>query len=225
MNIHSLFSRPMSDALAPRHVDRRPQILDAAEACFARAGFHRTTMQDVARAAGMVPGNLYRYFPSKDAIIVGLVERDRANIAADFAALGDCPDLIEAFRGLGRKHFIESPREKAALALQIWSEAALDPKIAALIATLQEEVRCGIVSVCTRAKESRAVHPDVDPEFVARIVMMLSDGLMRRAALDLSFDREAEVEMVLSVVGTLMSGAVFEKTTCPAGPGLQEGTV
>ena len=74
----------MSLARAPRHLDRRPQILDAAEACFTRSGFHRTTMQDVAGEAGMVPGNLYRYFASKDALILALIERDRAEIAADF---------------------------------------------------------------------------------------------------------------------------------------------
>ena len=30
-----------------------------------------TTIQDVAREAGMSPGNLYRYFASKDAIVAG----------------------------------------------------------------------------------------------------------------------------------------------------------
>ena len=45
------------------------------------AGFHRTTMQDVAAEAGMSPGNLYRYFPSKEAMVIGLAERDRARVA------------------------------------------------------------------------------------------------------------------------------------------------
>ena len=85
MNVHSLHAVLMSLATAHRPLDRRSQILDAAEQCFARAGFHRTTMQDVAGEAGMVPGNLYRYFPSKDALILALIERDRAEIAADFA--------------------------------------------------------------------------------------------------------------------------------------------
>ena len=61
-------------------VDRRTHILDAAERSFVRAGFHRTTMQDVAAEAGMSPGNLYRYFPSKDALVAGLCERDRGEL-------------------------------------------------------------------------------------------------------------------------------------------------
>ena len=67
--------------------ERRFRILDAAERCFVRSGFHRTTMQDVAAEAGMSPGNIYRYFRSKDAMAVGLAERDRARVNADFAAL------------------------------------------------------------------------------------------------------------------------------------------
>src|SRR5262245_28252439 len=72
--------------------DRRSQILDAAERSFSRAGFHRTTMQDVAAEAGMSPGNLYRYFQSKDALVRGLCERDRADLASEFAAVRDSED-------------------------------------------------------------------------------------------------------------------------------------
>src|ERR671912_2252537 len=76
--------------------DRRARILDAAEHCFVRSGFHRTTMQDVAAEAGMSPGNLYRYFPSKDAIVAGLSERDRSRVAQDFDAF-DTNDFMASF--------------------------------------------------------------------------------------------------------------------------------
>ena len=48
---------------------RRQQILDAAFGCFARQGFHQTTMQDICREAELSPGAVYRYFDSKEAII------------------------------------------------------------------------------------------------------------------------------------------------------------
>ena len=57
---------------------RRKHILDAAEACFASSGFHSTTMQDICKAAEVSPGALYVYFDSKEALISGLCERDRA---------------------------------------------------------------------------------------------------------------------------------------------------
>src|SRR5215218_1785482 len=86
-------------------VDRRSRILDAAERCFVRSGFHRTTMQDVAAEAGMSPGNLYRYFPSKDALVAGLCERDRVGLANEFAEIREHSDFLAAFKDLGRRHF------------------------------------------------------------------------------------------------------------------------
>src|SRR5215216_6277042 len=123
MNVHSHSRAMLQDVQDTLVVDRRTRILDAAERRFVRAGFHRTTMQDVAVEAGMSPGNLYRYFPSKDAIVVGLAERDRAQMACDFAPLSEAEDITATFVRLARKHFLEEPREKAVLCLEIWSEA------------------------------------------------------------------------------------------------------
>ena len=68
-----------------RQADRRDEILSAAQRCFVRSGFHQTSMQEICTEAGMSAGNLYRYFPSKEAIIAGIAERDRAEVAQDFA--------------------------------------------------------------------------------------------------------------------------------------------
>src|SRR3954449_808941 len=55
------------------HVDaRRRQILSAALRCFARAGFHRTTMQDIFREADLSPGAVYSYFKGKDELIAAI---------------------------------------------------------------------------------------------------------------------------------------------------------
>lgn len=51
---------------------RREQIVAAAVACFARAGYHATTMADIAAAAGVSKGTPYLYFPSKTALFVAL---------------------------------------------------------------------------------------------------------------------------------------------------------
>src|SRR3712207_5403550 len=104
--------------------ERRRQILDAAERQFSRAGLPRTTMLDVAAEAGMSPGNLYRYFPSKDALGAGLCERDRAELIREFAALReDDRDFLDAFRELGRRHFEDTQVAKARLCMEIWAEA------------------------------------------------------------------------------------------------------
>ena len=72
---------------------RSEHILDAAERCFARAGFHRTSIHDICKEAGISPGALYVYFDSKEALIAGISERDRAEFAERLATLADGPRL------------------------------------------------------------------------------------------------------------------------------------
>lgn len=54
---------------------RKNQILDAALLVFAQHGFAAARMDDIALASGLSKGTLYWYFPSKDALILGLLQR------------------------------------------------------------------------------------------------------------------------------------------------------
>lgn len=53
---------------------RTRQILDAAAAVFARLGLHQARIEDIAAEAGLSKGLVYRYFSSKDALVVALVD-------------------------------------------------------------------------------------------------------------------------------------------------------
>jgi AcrR family transcriptional regulator len=50
----------MARANVQRQSDRRDEILAAAQRCFVRSGFHKTSMHEICVEAGMSPGNLYR---------------------------------------------------------------------------------------------------------------------------------------------------------------------
>lgn len=64
----------------------RARILDAGFACAERFGIGRTTMSDVARAAGLSRQTLYRYFPSKHDLIAALVLREEERLIAEVRA-------------------------------------------------------------------------------------------------------------------------------------------
>jgi AcrR family transcriptional regulator len=68
------------------------ELLSAVKRVFAAKGFDGASMQDLARGAGISAGNFYRYFPSKNAIISALVERDLAHLEQNFAAVMSSPD-------------------------------------------------------------------------------------------------------------------------------------
>lgn len=64
--------------------EARARILEAAEEQFRRVGHHRTSVADIAAGLGMSPANIYRFFPSRDAIneaICGRVVNEVADIA------------------------------------------------------------------------------------------------------------------------------------------------
>lgn len=169
--------------------ERQTRILDAAESVFARAGFHAATMQDVAAEAGMSPGNLYRYFASKDAIIAAMAERDRQQIAADFAALdaanGPVLDQLEA---LGRRHLVEEPRERAILCIQIWAEAARNPAMASMCAAIDGTVVGGLAEAIAGAKANGELPADLDEARFLQAIFMMADGFFCRRATDPGFD-------------------------------------
>jgi TetR/AcrR family transcriptional regulator, repressor for uid operon len=203
--------RPVEVVADPIHdgsQERRFRILDAAERCFVRSGFHRTTMQDVAAEAGMSPGNIYRYFRSKDAMAVGLAERDRARVNADFAALVNAEDFIGSFAALGRKHFEDEPRERAVLCLEIWAEATRNPTFAAVTEEFDRDVIGRMTSLFGLAQERGDIPAHVDPEALAVVIATLADGLFVRRAVAPRFDPEREVAYVMAVIEAALAGRI-----------------
>src|SRR3712207_5492793 len=176
MNVHShsfgilclmADQQALLDPKADSSAERKTGILNAAERCFVRSGFHRTTIQDVAAEAGMSPGNLYRYFNSKDAIVLALAERDRARIGEDFAALSQPGDLLPTLRSIAHKHFAEEPRERAVLCLEIWAEATRNRSFASMSETFDKDICERMCVLFRQAQANGAIAPEVDLEALA----------------------------------------------------------
>jgi TetR/AcrR family transcriptional repressor of uid operon len=187
--------------------ERRARILDAAERCFVRSGFHRTTMQDIAAEAKMSPGNLYRYFASKDAMATGLAERDRAQVASDFNSLIGSDDFLASLHRLGRKHFVERPREKAIICLEIWAEATRNPTFAAVTDEFERDVVGRMEALFAKAQEQGLIAPDVDIGALAVLVSTLADGFVRKAILP-QFSPEREIAAVMAVIEAAFAGRI-----------------
>jgi AcrR family transcriptional regulator len=192
--------------------ERRQRILEAAERAFVRNGFHATTMQGVADEVGMSAGNLYRYFPSKDAIVEGLCELDQAELARAFGELmADNRHIMEAMRCGLRKHVLAKPPEKARLLVEIWAEAGRNPRVAAMSRAIDAEVRARLETLIDLAKAAGAASPELDSHFGARFFVTFVAGLFKRIALEEDFDPEAETPMAIGVLKALFTGAL-----CPA---------
>ena len=184
--------------------DRRDEILAAAQRCFVRSGFHSASMQDICAEAGMSPGNLYRYFPSKEAIIAGISERNRAEAAESFLAVQQAPDFFAGLAGLARHHLVERSAEEVGLCAEIMAESRRSPEIARIARDAERDIRGGIVAMLRCAQEAGEIDATLDLDAVARVLMVLGDGISWRRTADPEFDSEKVLPLVLQMIGCLL---------------------
>jgi TetR/AcrR family transcriptional repressor of uid operon len=202
----------MRRANAQRQSDRRTEILDAAQRCFSRSGFHQASMQEICAEAGMSPGNLYRYFPSKEALIAGIAERNRAEAAASFALVDQAASFFEGLAALARRHLVERD-EEVALCAEIMAESRRNPEVARLHHAVEQDIKARLVDMLKRGAVRGEVAPGVDFDAAATMLMVLGDGMFWRRAVDPGFDPETVLPLVLHMVHCMLTkpGAGEEK--------------
>ncbi len=184
---------------------RREHILDAALRCFARGGFHATTMQTICREAGVSPGALYVYFDSKEALIAGLCERDRAEFAERFKALATAPDFLEALAVIGDHYFIEETAEKQRFVVEMGVEATRNPRIAEIFMSVDKFCNDSFEALFRRLQEEGRIAPRVDIPTLISVFNVFGDGLFWRRAIDPSVDMSNVLPIVIELVGGLLN--------------------
>jgi len=190
---------------ARRQSDRRTEILDAAERCFARAGFHRASMHDICGEAAMSPGNLYRYFPSKEALIAGICERNRTDAVASFALVDSAPDFFEGLAGLARHHLVGRTDAEVGLCAEIMAESRRHPDIAKLYQGIEHDIKERIAAMLRNAAERGEIRSDLDVDAAATVLMVLGDGMSWRRSVDPAFDAEGALPLILQMVHCLLA--------------------
>jgi AcrR family transcriptional regulator len=110
---------------------RRGQILDAATRVFARKGFNRATIRDVARDAGVSDGTIYNYFANKTDLLFGLLDRlnDTERRQASLTQVVE-PSLTGFFRAYLRER-VEALWSNADLLRAVLPELLANPELRA----------------------------------------------------------------------------------------------
>ena len=183
---------------------RSEHILDAAEKCFARAGFHRTSIHDICREANISPGALYVYFDSKEALIAGLSERDRAEFAERLSTLADTPDFLAALRGLGEQYFLEEPVDTHRMCLDIGLESTRNPRIGEIHQRFDRFIVESFEKLFQKLKDEGRIKPTLDIPTVAKVFMVISDGMFWRRAVDPDFQPQTVMPAVLQLIEELL---------------------
>jgi TetR/AcrR family transcriptional regulator, repressor for uid operon len=184
---------------------RREHILDAALRCFARRGFHATTMQMICHEAHVSPGALYVYFDSKEALIAGLCERDRAEFAERFATLASAPDFLEALSTIGQHYFIEETAEKQRFVVEMGVEATRNPRIAEIFMSVDKYCNDSFEALFRRLKDEGRIAPRVDIPTLIKVFNVFGDGMFWRRAIDPAADMSTVLPAIVDIIGGLLN--------------------
>ncbi|MGE5289209.1 MAG: TetR/AcrR family transcriptional regulator [Micromonosporaceae bacterium] len=165
---------------------RRNQIIAAALACFARAGYHATTMADVAAQAGVSKGTPYLYFESKEALFIALHDewdcgvRDRANaaVAALPADARRSPRrILHAVAAAVAAHVVAHP-ETCRVLTEARALAAHEPEIAAAVRAADGRAHQQLENLIAAGLEAGEWPAGTDPALQARLFTAGLYGLM-----------------------------------------------
>lgn len=162
-------------------------------------------MAEIAQAAGMSVGQIYRYFESKEAIIAAIVARDMAAMRDKYSELrdGGGPVLDAILNKCA--HAIDDmyEPERAALMLEVVAEAARNPKVAAILRAADAEER-----QMQQDLLAEVFPPEFDErERLARseVVSMLFEGLAMRGVNHPDSDRAAVGRVLRFVLQRLLT--------------------
>ncbi|MFI5316926.1 MAG: TetR/AcrR family transcriptional regulator [Myxococcota bacterium] len=111
----------------------RDAILDAALRCFAKRGYHETSVDDIAARARLSKGAVYWHFAGKRALFLALMDRALAAEAGLAAAVAGAPDWRAALRELFAQtpEYIERELPLVKLSLQHLLQDGLDDAVRA----------------------------------------------------------------------------------------------
>jgi len=200
---------------AERREAKRAQIVAAARRCFSRDGFHQTSMPDIAAEAGVSTGAPYRYFASKEEIILAIAG-DAFHLVFDpivqLAAASEAPGVADLVAASLQALDVETVADAAGdavpvpellrCAVQTWSELLRNDAVRSRALEGFEAMRRAIADALRRGQAAGAVSPAMEPERGARVVMGLLHGfLLQRAAFDLTDTAEYGQDIRILIEG------------------------
>jgi AcrR family transcriptional regulator len=161
---------------------RRTEIIEAAQRVFAKHGCDGASMQQIAKAAGVSAGNIYRYFPNKEALVIAVCEDCEAAVREKFAAASAAnPSPLGALFALGDHAFgeIGAPGEREGTMLNLESTlvAARNDEFGPAVERQTAAVRDSLQHLVASAQEIGELDPSVDARAFGELLLAVTTGI------------------------------------------------
>lgn len=181
--------------------ERKLQILQAAMQVFLLKGFSAARMDDIAAQAGLSVGNLYRYFPGKLDLTVGLMEMLLAPSLRKLGALVHAPGTCrERLEGAFLADLTAQGPQDMFLYAEMYHLARYEPAVRQVLQSYNTQYQKQIAFIIAQGIERGELRA-VDPASVAFLFQALFDGVIQNVPLmDNDFDIQAVLRQIFAVV-------------------------
>lgn len=183
---------------------REEAVLGAAMRLFAEKGLRQTTMKDICEAAAISPGALYRYFASKEDIILAIADLEARDIDLLIGAIETEPDLISTLENwTDRIVSWQTEDLTARLTVELSAEALRNPLVAEAFRGADERLRVALEMAIRRDLETGRIVGGFDPVNLAFLLQSLFDGVSCRTAFVSERSRHGLQDDIRRLIGLL----------------------
>jgi AcrR family transcriptional regulator len=161
--------------------ERRNFIIDAAARCFAREGFHATSVSDVIKESGLSAGSVYRYFKNKDDLIKAIIEHHLENIVQRLLSIShetSTPaDVVStAIEIITSRIHTSNDRPLMYILPQIWSESIRNPEIRQREAAVYSVLVHHFEQIVVQSQQRQLIPLGLQPNATAQVMVALVQG-------------------------------------------------
>ncbi|MFQ6058258.1 MAG: TetR/AcrR family transcriptional regulator [Anaerolineae bacterium] len=159
--------------------ERRAQIIEAALACFARKGYHLTTMDDIVAESGLSKGSLYWYFKSKKEIFLATAVSFFQQMEASIQEVLGMPlSPGEKLRGIARTFLVGMEEAKPFIGVMVdfWSQTRQEEDVNQLLKSIYEPYAVALSGVIEEGIRQGEFRP-VNAGHMASLLIAVYDGL------------------------------------------------
>lgn len=179
-----------------KHEGKRQEILEAAGRCFIREGFRGASTTKICEEAGISPGHLYHYFPSKEAIIAAMVEANLDRAAQRFREIADSADIVTELTSDLGKILLKRKGGGRFLLFEMMAEAARKPAMAKIVHRHSDGMRSMLADLLRKGQVHGRIDPSLDPDITAATLISVIDGSTTLAIRNPGIDMEKSVQML-----------------------------
>ncbi len=181
---------PVVPRVSEEHLTaRRQQIVQAALRCFAREGFHATSMRDVIRESRLSAGAVYSYFPSKEELIAAAVEPVLAQVTGaldDVLAATDPVEPAQIVTLLLERIWsgvVGGEVDYSRVAVTAWGEALRDRAVAGVAEDAYRAIRSRLTGAVSRWRDAGHLSGGADVEALGQVLFSIVSGFVLQHAL------------------------------------------